>query len=307
MPGLKDLINTVRKNSGKSILPLLDALYLSRNGEKEPDGFVHPSSAGKSEEICAREVFFGRFTPPEKFPKGMLVESHSPRTHRIFDNGDFVHLRFQTACIEAGIMDPRKGVGWEIPVESQELGIVGHADGIVYPESRNLGEVKVSKLPSGHGNSALPLLSENGLSFRFSKKWKLTGNPALLEIKSIGERYYVLLSSPLPAHQMQAMCYMALLKLQECFVVYENKNTQEVKEFCLKFNAVAWEKFRKTLLLVSDCHKKKKLPARTVCSSALSARALECPWSKMCFQTSSFTELITVKPVAAKTDAKKKH
>lgn len=300
MPGLKSLLNTLRKHEGKILTPIMDRKLLERNS-KPPhvDGFIHPSSVGRFEDLCPREIFFSLFTPIAKYPVDLLDQGATARSHRIFDNGDMLHLRYQALFVEAGIMHPRKGVGWEIPIENTENLIRGHSDGIVYPEAVNT--VTLRKMPSGRGTTSVPLLCETGFDYAVAEEnaWKPKGRPYMLEIKSMNERWFERLLEPLPEHKMQATLYMSELRkkfpdLVGTIFIYENKNTQEPKEYLFPFHLPAWSQISKTVETVLTHRKREKALPKGVCPDSFSDRADNCPWMNLCFSTNTFSELVNI-------------
>lgn len=66
--------------------------------------------------------------------------------------------------------------------------------------------------------------------------------PAVLEIKSINDRGFAGLIAPKPNHVEQANMYMHCLKINKTVFIYENKNTQEWKEFVTNFDGVLFAK-----------------------------------------------------------------
>jgi hypothetical protein len=297
MPGLKTIIDSLKASSGDAILSRVDRMLLQRNeATTEVEGWLHPSSMVPWkkgwEHICPRELFFTRFAPIEKWPKELLHEDFSPRFFRIVDNGQWVHRRWQAYLIQAGICNPLKGVGWEVPVHDPELGVLGHADAIVYPEAVNKVELEyyeegTPKFTSS-GGFVFKVLSNGG-------QWRFAGEPVLVDIKSIKDEYWRMLhSEPQSEHAVQMTVYMAGLDLKACHLIYECKNTQLVKEIVLRLDLDQWAQFRKILVDIDRAHKDKRLPER-ICRSGVVQRAQECPWVNTCFATSTYSKLVQIK------------
>lgn len=299
MASFRELVANLKGSREKTLLPLLDSLLTSGNGEvSSPDRGFHPSSFGGRGGNCGRFLFLLKNTPEAKIPKEMLMRSFSPRTHRIFHNGEYMHLRYQALFIELGIMNPKRGVGWEVDVRDEKLNITGHADGIIYPLAQN--NVQVNFIRDGHGgHSSIPVIHPSGnISATLRGKWIPAGDPWLLELKSIGSRYFATLVEPLPSHISQAHIYMGVLGIKTCAFIYENKDTQEIREFVVPFNSAIWEELKRIIMEGVGA----KLPKR-VCSSTMDPMAVKCPMSKLCFSCDSLSQLMqTTGPV---TDAKK--
>lgn len=300
---LQSLVALAKVHKGKTILPVVDHYLLKRNFTIQTiEEWVHPSGIGDLDSPCVRQMFLSLYTPIEKFPPELLARRHSPRTHRIFDNGTAVHLRWQWYCIESGLCDPRKGMGWEIPIQDEELGIRGHADIVVWPASAEDNQKRVKKMVDGHGGEAWPLLDPNGFQAQ-DAAFVAKGEPALIEVKSIHHDAWKMLHQPLAHHRMQALCYVAILrrmqkklaKLSKCYFIYESKNSQDVKEFLFSFDQTNWNAVEKLLRAVQEHHKKNKLPTRLEgCKTRLSPRVVECKFGDICLATQDYKGLIQI-------------
>jgi hypothetical protein len=294
---LKTIISSLKEHSLGTLVPLVDRKLLERNQMyTEIEEWLHPSSIPTLETICPRALFFDKFTPIEKYPKKLLLDDFSPRTYRIFDNGHAVHRRWQMYLIEAGVIDPAIRKGWEVPVFSEELGVIGHADGIAYPDAKN--DCIVRRLDGGS-----PLLTDEGFQVADSKggavNWSPAGEPVLVEIKSMRDDQWRWLIEPLPSHTVQTTCYMALLDLRSCVTIYESKDTQQVKEYHRGFRPDLWHAFRKIFKLVQQSRRKQVLP-EGVCASVMDKRAGQCPWADVhCFTTKSYAQLISIEGIAS--------
>ncbi len=108
---------------------------------------------------------------------------------------------------------------------------------------------------------------------------------SLLEIKTTNEHSYTSLSFSGPNRNYLRQCniYMYLLKLDKTYLVYENRNDGDIREFVLKFD----ERFIDEVKEMSDAIqiglKTGELPPRTECDKITCARAKRCPVSKQCF------------------------
>jgi hypothetical protein len=301
VPGLKTIIDSLKRTSGDAILSRVDRMLLQRNeATTEIEEWLHPSAMVPWkkgwEHVCPRELFYTRFAPIGRWPKELLYDDFDPRFFRIVDNGQWVHRRWQAYLIQAGMVDPALGVGWEIPVYDSELGILGHADAIVYPEASVVNRVEIEFYDHGvpkfnsDGSMVYHILSNGG-------KWLPYGEPVVADIKSIKDEYWRMLhSAPQPEHAVQMTCYMALLKIKKTHLIYECKNTQFVKEIVLRLDLDRWAKFRSILVAIARAKKEKRLPER-ICRSAVVQRAQECPWVDACFGFSTYKQLVTIKGI----------
>ena len=138
---------------------------------------------------CALELFWQvKANASTVFPLNVL---------KIFEMGNSVHTRIQTAFKEMGILLPEdEEKKFYIP----EYNICGRTDGIV---------------------SFLP---------------RKEGEEFVLEIKSISSSGYDKLNQPKKEHVIQNMIYQKGFNLPWGEVYYENKNTQDQKGFIIPYN-----------------------------------------------------------------------
>lgn len=112
---IKDLFSTMRKE-GVVTAPLDE--YLLNKADKDNDRAINvnaPSQAGK----CLRANFYMRM----QYENDGLID---PRAQRIFDNGSGVHERLQSYLIDMDLllMD-------EVPLINEQYNIQGHTDGFL--------------------------------------------------------------------------------------------------------------------------------------------------------------------------------
>jgi hypothetical protein len=107
------------------------------------------------------------------------------------------------------------GILWktEVPVENEEYEIKGHADGII----------------------------------------KINGIEGVLEIKSINSNQFYGSYEPKPEHLIQANIYMFCLGIPRACLLYECKDTQELKEFYIKQEQSILEKTLAKISYVQQC------------------------------------------------------
>ena len=63
----------------------------------------------------------------------------------------------------------------------------------------------------------------------------------VVELKSINDKGFQALEAPKPDHTVQLQIYLNVSGYQHGIVLYENKNTQEVKAFVMEKNVKHWE------------------------------------------------------------------
>lgn len=144
-------------------------------------------------------------------------EKISPQLNRIFANGHFAENRFFRYFLEMRIFKDR-----EARVLSENPPIRGRADFLV-------------NLPQEDGKDKVHII----------------------ELKTINDKGFESLTNAKPEHIIQIQIYLNLLDIDAGFVLYENKNNQELREFYFEKDPQVWDKIRKKLLKVM---KMKEIP-----------------------------------------------
>ena len=155
----------------------IDEFYLSKQYDKDREYF-YITDAGK----CPRSVYF-QF---KKVPKKPM----DARVLRVFDHGDYTHLRIISTLFSLGLVKAT-----EISIPNQEI-IHGRADVIVNIENE----------------------------------------PHVVEIKSINGYSFDKLEAAEPDHVKQIQLYLHYFKIKKGIIIYENKNTQGLKEFSVEYD-----------------------------------------------------------------------
>lgn len=156
---------------------LINQFYIDGFKERDKHHF-YITDAGK----CPRAIYF-RF---KKYPR----KEPEPRVLRIFEHGDYTHMKIMSTLFSLGIVRAA-----EIKIPSQEI-IGGRADAIV----------------------------------------GLDGKPYVLEIKSSSQYKFNNLEASEPDHLKQIQLYLHYFKVPQGILLYEDKNTQALKEFLVKYD-----------------------------------------------------------------------
>jgi len=181
---------------------LINQFY--KDSFKERDRkYFYITDAGK----CPRAVYFRFKKVPRKEPE--------PRVLRIFDMGDYTHMRLMSVLFSLGIV---RAV--EIKTPSPEL-VHGRADAIIGSED---------------------------------------GKPIVVELKSSSGYKFDKLTEPEPDHLKQIQLYMHYFKIPQGILLYENKNTQELKEFIVKYDLEFAQKTIKELEVLKEHIEKDVVP-----------------------------------------------
>lgn len=231
------------------VIPRLEQ-YLFRQVNKPNDRAIDvnaPSAAGG----CIRSNYYAR----KQYKPDRPI---STRTQRIFNNGDYVHIRLQRYLMDEGIllMD-------EVPLINDEYNIQGHTDGYLKLDS---GEIAILEIKSindrqfGQLKDAKPEHKRQGMVYMYCaeerRKWlrlcydsdhefiageqdrtkyfeshyqhMKDGSKYSREEKIANEVDLNLMSDDVLFHSTKPVSKVIFL--------YENKNNQELKEFCVSYD-----------------------------------------------------------------------
>ena len=78
--------------------------------------------------------------------------------------------------------------------------------------------------------------SEEIISGRADAIVGIEGKPYVLEIKSSSQFKFTKLNAPEPDHLKQVQLYMHYFKVPQAILLYEDKNTQDLKEFIVQYD-----------------------------------------------------------------------
>lgn len=243
---LKTMFATL-KNEGLVIKPL-DLYLLSLNEKEDNDRAINvnaPSSSGG----CLRSRYYSR--------TGAIRDSNSvdPRMRRIFDNGTKTHERLQEYLLKQGIllMD-------EIPVHNYEYNIQGHTDGALALGDGEIGILEIKSIKEDnfkalkcakeeHQRQGLIYIFcieqrrlylrkkyKNKLQFNASLKKRMVQYAALYQHLKGGKKFTreekIAFQCSLHA-KMDSILFSTEVPVTKAVFLYENKNTQELKEFVI--------------------------------------------------------------------------
>ena len=226
-------------------------LYLLGLNATDEDRAINvnaPSQAG----VCMRARFYARTGAPRD---GASVDA---RTRRIFDNGTKTHERLQEYLLSQGmlLMD-------EVPVHNYEYNIQGHTDGVLKLSASERGILEIKSINS-NGFSSLKTAKEDhrrqGLVYIFCleerrKFLQSTYKTRVAFDKSQSKRMkeYAKLYQHLKDgskhsredkinfqcelhNRMDSILYDTKVPITKVVFLYENKDTQDLKEFTVSMN-----------------------------------------------------------------------
>ena len=274
--GLKDLVKNRAKQS--YITQKLDDYLMSLSAKDEDRRWDinSPSSAGR----CPRGIIFSRLGYERD------ANAVSPRLRRIFDNGTGVHERLQKYMLDCGIllMD-------EVPVFNDPLQIQGHTDGLLDLGRGEGGILEIKSINSAGFNKLVDAKDEHKLQAQIylyclerrrkilKKRYK---NEEALEkylnsvkYKRFIRKHYSHLKGgshysadekfqfKLECHKKaDRLVYKLRKPITKMIFLYENKDTQDHKEFTVQYDADLMEDLKDTYREINSFVEDEEIPAR---------------------------------------------
>lgn len=292
--GLKSVFENMKQKDSLLVKDLDDWLSKNRGGQDRRFDINSPSCAGR----CARANYYGRVLLNE-------VQIIDPRLRRIFENGDGVHDRLQGYFEKMGRLLMR-----EVPLIDDDYEIQGHSDGLI-TFGQKLKELAVLELKSINDNGFKSLKEPKPehkkqamVYLNCAEKrrvWIHETYPTLEEYKaSKPERirwykaHYTHLKDGSKYTKKQKLMkkikdhlladdilYSLDRPLDTVIFMYENKNTQELKEFPVKYSATLVEEVLDEYADLNDCVIKRKPPKREGTKSCF--QCMHCDWKYECW------------------------
>lgn len=228
----------------KGIIARLDNYLLTL--QKEDNDRAFNVNAPSQIAVCKRARYYARTGEGTK-------TSYSARTQRIFDNGTYFHERTQKYMLDSGIL-----LLDEVPVLSEEYNIQGHTDGILdlgdeyaILELKSINDNQYSGLRSGEkpehtlqGLVYVYCIESHRKFLREKYKNKLLFQLSRSKRAKEYEQYYQHLKGGSKHTKEEKIAFQVGLHLRlddliypcekpitKVVFLYENKNTQDLKEF----------------------------------------------------------------------------
>ena len=295
---LKSVFNAMKREG--YVIKDLDLYLLPLNGE-DNDRAIDvnaPSQIGG----CLRSRYYSRTQASRD------TNAVDARTRRIFDNGTKTHERLQQYLEEQGmlLMD-------EVPVYNATYNIQGHTDGILALGAVEKGVLEIKSINS-NGFSNLKTVKEEhrkqGLTYVYcleqrrlelheiysslsdfvkDKKNRYKKYASLYQHLKDGRRHTreEKIKFQCDLHdKMDSILMETRVPITKAIFLYENKDSQELKEFCVSTREAASQEVLKEILnecsYINDCIKNGIVPPR--CSnSKTSSPCRFCPFTIECF------------------------
>lgn len=287
---LKNIMGTLKKEG--YIVKDLDQ-YLLKMNDKDGDrrwDINSPSSAG----ACPRSVVYSRLGYDRD------AVSVDARTRRIFDNGSHVHERLQGYLKSCGLL-----VMEEVPLFDDEYQVQGHTDGILRLSKFELGVLEIKSINTDGFRKLVDAKEEHKLQaliymyclenrrLNLKKKYKtrvqldkyLNSNVYVNFIKkhyqhlvggnnySTEEKFNFKLNNHKEA---DIILWETARPINKMIFLYEDKNTQELKEFCVKWDEELLKELLAKYEYINSYVADEKIPPRP--TEATSKSCTHCRW-----------------------------
>jgi len=233
------------------------------NNSREFDHF-HPSAWG----ICLRKIAYQYYNQHEPFLQ-RTAQDIDDRMERIFDNGHATHARWQNYLDRAGylrgcwrcknpfcnklygteerigIFNPSAQPDWKCACGSKDR--LGYEEILVKTDPQYKFE--------GHCDAVIDV---RGSQYAQNSPYDVF----VADLKTMKDEMYSELTEPKSEHVIQTNIYMWILDLQGAVVIYENKDTQALKEMFIPRDNDLIERIKNQSLWLQEILKQKKLPHR---------------------------------------------
>lgn len=221
----------------------------------------HGLNSPSSVSICPRAAYYQR----KGFQRDM--GHNDPRVQRIFDNGTMTHIRLQNYLTKSGIllMD-------ELPVYNEEYEVMGHSDGLLQVSLGKCGILEIKTINSnGFKNlvTAKPEHIEQAQVYMYCTEMLrqhirgAKGDKALYmeKMRKLMNKFVVSGHKFTKGQKIQFEiekweklwdCLANCTKpIDSMYFLYENKDTQELKEFIVEWDDKVVKKIKEHYLQVN--------------------------------------------------------
>lgn len=293
--GLNSLFQIAKQPKG--VIKQLDQFLLQQGAGLEDGDRKSVCNSPSSSLGCCRANYYQR--------QGIQRDVVEPRLRRIFDNGTEVHNRLQRYFHKMGLllMD-------EVPLINDEYEIQGHTDGIITltgnpsvceileiksinthqfsklkePKLEHRAQAQVYIFCSEHHRKLLQEKYPTHAEFKKSEfKRRLHYRKYYLHLKT-GSNYTrsEKIRNKVNQHiQMDNILYNVTKPITKAVVLYEDKNTQDMKEFLIELDNTLMDEVLEKFKISNEAWEKQELPCRE-CKSKSEGRW--CSYVRHCFE-----------------------
>ncbi|MFS1019887.1 Dna2/Cas4 domain-containing protein [Enterococcus casseliflavus] len=264
------------KSLGGMSIEYMKQEYMKRQElrESKEDIRFFPSSLGRCKRMITYQMLHYRATPKTGTNLSVL------------ENGTSFHDRMEKVCNDMGIL-----VAPELSIKNDDLCISGRTDAVVW----NFLD------PLEHPIQGETSTEEEKIVLNNSKGETVYVGPQervlLIEFKSIKDKSFHSLgkSKPKKEHEMQLQLYFFLTGIEKGIIYYENKNTQDTKEYIIEKDDDKIAEVLKEIQIVLDLARKHELAQREYTPNDIHCRY--CDYREHCYPNSQpfrFEDLFTL-------------
>lgn len=293
---LKNLFNTLKAEG--YIVKLLDQ-YLLAMSDTEEDRRYDTNSPSMSS-TCVRAIYYSRTNA--RRDAGTI----DARTRRIFDNGTEYHNRMQKYLSDMGMLLMMEVPVFDIPLKTQ-----GHTDGILSLSPRELGVLELKSINSNGFSQLIDAKEEHKYQAQVYLHCVEMQRRLLKKLYPTQEAFDRYLKSPktrlkyhkLYAHlkggkkytrseklafkvkqhlKLDTLLWMIIQPVNKMVFLYENKDTQELKEFVVTWDDAIMTSVIEKFKYVNECVETKIVPKREGTSKSCNT-CRWCPFKGKCW------------------------
>jgi hypothetical protein len=272
---------SIMKGSNCPLTTAIDSYLLT---EKDDEGRKHGFNSPSGIKDCVRSLYYVR-----KFYDCTNVIK--PRTKRVFHNGKDVHTRIQNCLIKSGLL-----LQEEPPVFNAELQILGNADGLALING-HLGVLEIKSINHCEYVGLIEPKPEHIKQASIYMYCFETIRQAMQSEDFCGEelanKYYLSLDKSLKVKERKSrkQSFLKMLNLIEDYkttpidsidFLYENKNTQEIKEFIVYWDESIMQEIKSKYTFLNECIAKNRIPDRPE-GSTKSGSCKNCKYKGVCY------------------------
>jgi CRISPR/Cas system-associated exonuclease Cas4 (RecB family) len=277
-----DLINEytekltgLKRYYGRTSLTEVIHEQIRLNNQEESDNHdpckFYPSSAGK----CSRAIVYQMM--------GYEQEELDPRILLIMANGDMFHYRMESLFKDTGLL-----IAPELAFEKPEWRISGRSDAVIrnfLPHEPSNNIIKLYQPVYQLDEKGKPVRDERNKKIKIGEELIYEGpdnDVMIVELKSISAKGFENLERfPRVYHFKQLQLYLYLTGIKVGMLLYENKNTQELKEIYIPYNEEIAKEVVDQIILVNKCIDEGTLPPKEYEQNDFECRY--CPYSHICW------------------------
>jgi hypothetical protein len=216
---------------------------LSSIEKKERDySHFHPSEW----EGCKRKIAYSFYESKGYIQVDSSNIKINPKLQRVFQNGHFMHDRWKDYLEKTNSLLGRwECKNWAVHLDQPRIFGLDSPIGCLKPKTCECGNSKftykeisvfdVETLWGGHVDAIVDLQLLHDF-YDYKEEVLESERYLIVDFKSMNSFQFKKLEDPLTKHIIQMQIYMYITDIKNAKLIYENKDSQETKEFLVKFD-----------------------------------------------------------------------